>query len=312
MPTEPTRSKGLRKYIPQPDRFAERYGRFTLTARDLSILDLVYRYRFVEARHVRALIGGSGQQVTRRLQGLFHNGFLGRYARRERMRLELDPGAPLIAYGLETKGARALERFFATDTEATPVQWKKEYSRRTEWFLEHQLMISNFRCVLELALRATPDAELVTWCQGKRTWLRVSIPESRRRFVRLAPDAYFVLRRDNEVRHFFLEADRSTEEHRRIVDKFVGYWRHLDASSTEQGQARRRTNVLMLMTDERRMMNVIDTLRAIPKPKGTNHAGKGTFWFATDRVAAIDTPASILDLVWQSAATIGGGLSICP
>ena len=90
MPDASRRSPGLRKFIPQPDRYAERYGRFTLTARDLAILELVYRYRYVEARHVRALVGGSDQQITRRLQGLFHNRYIGRYGRRERMRVELD------------------------------------------------------------------------------------------------------------------------------------------------------------------------------------------------------------------------------
>src|SRR5260221_10577517 len=58
MPTAATRSKGLRKFIPQPDDFTERYGRFTLTARDVEILDVVHRYRYLEARHIRALVGG--------------------------------------------------------------------------------------------------------------------------------------------------------------------------------------------------------------------------------------------------------------
>ena len=37
----------LRKFIPQPDRYAERYGNFTLTGRDLEILETVYKYRYL-------------------------------------------------------------------------------------------------------------------------------------------------------------------------------------------------------------------------------------------------------------------------
>ena len=74
------------------------------------------------------------------------------------------------------------------------------------------------------ARRTTPDLALLCWEDARKLSAR-SLPLGAK--FRLAPDAYFALRDHDEIRHFFLEADRSTEEHSRLVRKFRAYWWYL-------------------------------------------------------------------------------------
>jgi DNA-binding IclR family transcriptional regulator len=50
----------------------------TLTPRDLLILRAVYRHRLLRSTHLIALADGSRQTTLRRLQLLFHHGYLDR------------------------------------------------------------------------------------------------------------------------------------------------------------------------------------------------------------------------------------------
>ena len=299
----------LRKFIPQPDRYAELYGNFTLTARDLEILATVYRYRYLEARHIRALLPGSGQQVTRRLQGLFHNRYVGRFLPPQRMRLDLEQGAPVIAYGLELAGARALaasrrDVVGPNGLEKNTMNWNKAQTRRTEWFLRHSLMLSSFRCVLEIAARADPETDLLTWDQEAVRKGTVIAGDASRRTVRIAPDAYFTLGRAGKTRHCFLEVDRSTEELDRLKGKYVNYWWYLQSREFVRGSGHEAATVLFVTTGQRRLTNIKAALRDLRKPNRTQRGGKGVFWFCLEDDYLLETPESVLGPIWS---TVSGG-----
>lgn len=299
----------LRKFIRQPNRYAELYGNFTLTPRDLEILATVYRYRYLEARHIRALVPGSDQQIIRRLQGLFHNRYVGRFLPPQRMRLDLDQGTPLIAYGLELAGARALAAVGPARTGLNglgknTVNWNKAQTRRTEWFLRHSVMLSNFRCVMELATRADAETDLLSWEQGiLRSGTHIAA-EGRKRPVRVAPDAYFMLGRPGKIRHCFLEVDRSTEELDRLKAKYVNYWWYLQSPEFLATVDPVDTAVVLFVTIGRtRLANMMSTLRGLRKPNRARQVKKGAFWFCLEPEYGVENPGSIVDPIWRTVST---------
>src|SRR5258708_2434392 len=87
-----------------------------LTERERDIIRLVHRHRFLRSRQIVSLMGGSEQQVVRRLQILFHHGYL------ERPRAQIQyyerGGSRAIAYGLGSKGGVLLRQLgIAVDSE---------------------------------------------------------------------------------------------------------------------------------------------------------------------------------------------------
>ena len=81
---------------------------FQLTERDHQIIRLIHRYRFLRSFQIISLMGDSSQQILRRLQLLFHHGYL------ERPRAQIDyyhqGGSRHIVYGLGNKSSSLVQR----------------------------------------------------------------------------------------------------------------------------------------------------------------------------------------------------------
>ncbi len=120
--------------------------------------------------------------------------------------------------------------------------------------------------------------------QGNSAW-------HAKRIVRVAPDAQFSLGDARHERHFFLEIDRSTEEHRRLVQKYLSYWWYLQSPDFHRVHpSGRRVNVLFVTTGHSRLINA---LRRMPKPNRATHGGKGIFWFALETAYALSEPSEL-------------------
>ncbi len=66
--------------FPRRPRFrrAEKLPPMRLTPRDEEILRAVFRHRFLRSNQIARIVSGSRQQLLRRLQSLYHHGYLER------------------------------------------------------------------------------------------------------------------------------------------------------------------------------------------------------------------------------------------
>src|SRR5436853_2992143 len=129
-----------------------------LTARDRSIIQLVHRHRFLRSSHIAKLIGDGSQQILRRLQLLYHHGFL------ERPRAQIDyyheGGSRHMVYGIGNKGAALLKRELGLAF--YELRWGEKNRSVGRIFLEHALLVSDVMVELESACRATGQIHLLT------------------------------------------------------------------------------------------------------------------------------------------------------
>jgi len=185
-----------------------------LTDRDRDIIRLIHRHRFLRSHHIAALLGSSEQQIVRRLQVLFHHGYLERP--RAQIKFIEQGGSQPIAYGLGKKGGALLrnELGIAVNSDA----WGEKNNAVGRVFLDHALLVSEIMVSLELAcrkhnVRLLYEDELVLPIKRKpfQWWVKISGGTK----LGVIPDAAFAIEytdRNGQLQraHFFLEADRGT------------------------------------------------------------------------------------------------------
>src|ERR1051326_6215836 len=128
-----------------------------LTERDQLIIRYVHRYRFLRSSHIIALTRGSPQQLLRRLQLLFHHGYLDRP--RSQLTYYHEGGSNSIVYGLGNKGAK----FLADDTVERRLRfdWTDRNQSVKRFYLQHSLLISQVMVSLEKACAQTDHIRLI-------------------------------------------------------------------------------------------------------------------------------------------------------
>ncbi len=247
-----------------------------ITERDRAILRAVESHKFLRSSQIAELVGGSQQQVRRRLQRLFHLGEV------ERPRSQVDyyhegGGSREMIYGAV---GRQVQRFY----------------------LEHALMTSDIAVAFDRAcrrpehnsLRLIQEKEIANGlenkCEGDPFQWHVDITRHLRVGVRPDRVLQIALRdsifRESERATFFIEADRGTMpvtraglEQTSILRKLLAYH-----STWSQGFHRslfniQRFRVLIVTSDESRIEHMIEACQRIER-------GHRLFLFTTHQAFA--------------------------
>jgi DNA-binding Lrp family transcriptional regulator len=276
-----------------------------LTERDREIIRLVQRHRFLRSSHIIAFIGGSPQNLLRRLQLLYHHGLL------ERPRAQLDyyreGGSRCMVYGLGDKGTSALNR--ERDRSVPPLRPSESNRAVGRIFLEHALLVSDVMVAIELVcrqdgrVRLLSDDELHVKNGPRRPFKWSVTPSSSRLKLGVIPDRVFGLEFPDQAgaptrAFFFLEADRGTMPVSRRNLSQTSFFRKLLAYESTWSQSihtRRfgfhRFRVLTITSSVERLRTLLTACSQLKR-------GQGLFLFAERTI--LDRPAQILSPIWQT------------
>lgn len=222
----------LKKYSRDAETAAAVSSR-QITNLSLAIIATIHDYKIIPTSLIVRLVPGHEKSTYRHLQRLYHKGLINRFA----FMLGRNPSEfyyyldnvetldLLVAHGAEREALqfvevrRNLEKRYC-DINNPGVA--REIAGR-HLFLNHEIMISRFHAMLELACNKSKGrAELTNFQQGPSLWQKVEVPRFSYRngqwremdeteILPHRPDAFFTLRfpkGGDDTAHFFYEADR--------------------------------------------------------------------------------------------------------
>lgn len=186
---------------------------------------------------------------------------------------------------------------------------KAAYRRGSLLYIDHELMLTRFHAMLDLACRRSAGTvELVRWRQGAELWSRVSLPkfvydEERQRWLSETeeevlphrPDAFFSLRfpqraDGSQEAYFFYEADRGTMSAPEAFRKKLRAYFHYVVRLKNHRQQHNVQRIRAVLTEaiDRKRANRLYTEAQHPTVCGGTPSQ--LFWFTTSEVFTESEP----------------------
>jgi len=276
-------------------------ARLVLQPKDLDIIRLVYNYRFIRTDQLVALVAGDRSSLEKRLRKLWEHRILERYF------LPVvngrEPTTRRAIYSLDYRGGNLLIK----NDKADPLHIKHilRNSKPQYSYVEHQLMISQFRAVLTLALVQSGLGKINFWRQDKdlRDYVEIADKRGRPEGLPIAPDSYFCIEDERGKMNWFLEVDRYTMSGPRWLKKMLAYYHWWDQKKYQEKFNIRSFRVLTVCptTFQR------DARLAIAKGVKKNRVGDreeaigiNLFWFVSEGDYDLNDPKTLLNSIFRA------------
>ena len=235
-----------------------------LTDRDKSIVEAVYRMRFLTSEQIKYwhFEEGSITACRRRLSFLFHNGYLADASKPK----SAGYGSSKRIYCLSKKGATLISHLFG-EQEAKKIKWSEKQNKVELFFIEHTLAINDIWIAFSKAVVATSNYDLIWFKESEvKSWKeKVDDPENSGKTLAITPDAFLSLTGNNKKANYFLEVDRATESNRRWRDKVRGYVEYVLSRRYHDKFKSESLRILTVTTSPERLANLVKTTKSVDR-----------------------------------------------
>lgn len=280
-----------------------------LTPDDLDLFQLLDQVRLADSRQLKLYLAphGNHRAFLRRLQTLFHAGYLDRPKNQLGRRFLDTAGARFYVYALAERGARKLLSLDGAGRADVLTTLTRNNERIQARAIDHRIAVTE--AVLTFALAADVLTATLDHYEGEALTAafpklpsRVTITENEKRHkVPNYPDTLFVLTpKTDRPRFYFLETDRGTEPVRAGDWQRTSIRRKLAAYATlyldEYAEAAGIQNfrVLTITTTPDRVATMRAVARELHPPKV-----RGLFLFTTADQVTLDNPTvALTEPVW--------------
>ncbi len=282
---------------------AEDIARLMLQPKDLEIVRLVYDYRFIRTDQITALIAGDRTSLEKRLRKLWEHRFL------ERFFLPVvngkEPTTRRAIYSLDYQGANQLIKNDGVDPDH--IKHVLRHNQPEYSYVEHQLMTSQFRAVLTLALKASKEANIAFWRQDTdlRDHVEISDKKGRKERLPIAPDGYFCLEDEDKKRmYWFLEVDRYTMSGPRWLEKMRAYYNYWFQKKHTDKFGIKSFRVISVCPNAFQRNARLELTKKVNVNRVGNKVeiiGSRLFWFVSEEEYSLKNPKNILGPILKVA-----------